>query len=1815
MAQANLRTFFEKCVRNTYLMRAYTILKTDDELENLQDIRNIHDFLHYEHYRSTFLASHDVRVEVWKGILTMCRLYSKDRNSLLEKLKLWNCNTWIKPTIFDEQLSRFAYRHLEAEEQMFGINEATENWYDAADSVKENCDTVKESIEELITEYKDLSSTWKQSGRDFSRTLQQMSGKWNTLMDTLSDKFSPSQSDPGSIFISRLTENWLPITMNIFKISKADSVMDIALSLYNIASLLGINSVAQTMLKNFNDSRPGQEQSFDNTKKLAALFLSSFGKFGPSSLLNIFTGKLTGISREIEAMDKIISVVEDTLLEWGFPVSDQARTVKLLQEKLTDALEKEAYYRGILSTKPSRFCEPKLFNSFEKRYETVVEMQKILNNSTFRALKDTNFVNSVNFLIVRYQGMRKTVMEIRNCTGKRVVPACYVLVGPSGCGKSVFVSSIRDLLHKRYEAKFFDNDDYACLDDIEQWTQWDQTVGDSYHEGYQSQEIHVVNEMFSAADDSDHSDLLRFISCDTFLTCQAALQDKGKPYNSRLIIGTANRIPSTSKTINNPEALHRRINVVMVNAKSNQMPVLPTPSDPLDVTKCKIDTEFNHLEFRIVDVADYFRLKSGNTPRHASSNVVYTADSLVDYIITDMAIKEHTFRSMRGDLQASEHRAYNDQNQVITCLGLPDLFAQLKQHDPIAFRNLRRLRPDPDSLLLADYMANKADDYVLEKLTDVQLPTIAPGTTFIIRGETHMWAYEGNELFRTDYSGEFAHPKANSEDFFENYCEEKFAFAAKSVLWYYKQCKAFEPWLAFARITAAFAKPLHFAYPYASGLIGMVVLLYRLYRTDDCPSGVETPPGQFWCTLYNGTAGLIALGFLGYIAYKAVTRTNELEIPATCADCTASVEAIYETLDANCETTCSKTCTSRCISMYMASRYRCNCQGDCPRTCLHSKLAWDDIDLTRGLIDLGHLVDDSQQEDSSRKANQRKVKMNRKAKPEYSVQGHNPGEKKKPTNVRTAMQEMMADLSALQVAKSLAKKSMVTLHSGQYVDGKFVVRGTLSGHGCGNYIFSPAHLHNSAANYDYVYERGNRKIPMTLLNKKPNRDIALWKIPDTENPFCTSIRSHLLTEEEMNRQMTKNRPALLYIPKSELIQVVQCTYRTSDAVRVSEKVIHYDRVFSVTGISFDAPLTQRGDCGGLLIAYDKTLQRKILGMHIVGTKADAISTILTLDELESMGMDCTTGSLENEEIIVEQPYSKFPIVDNQNLVDEEVELEGGKRRYLAPGDFAYLGEIEYNRPASATLLRKHPLYGTFPVLTRPAVTSEADLESTEGLVRNGYDEPDLLLTQVAKYGKRFQPLHEPELLKQMEDELVEYMVDELEEEDLGISEEAQILNGDPAEEASHSLDMRTSLGIPWSTKNPQGSKKISIMKTVIVKDEYGEREQYQLDDSNPTVQHLREIIVESEDYMSKGYRTLSIMKDCLKDEPRVIEKVERPRAFKSFPMEKLYLFRKYFLKFKTQWTKRNITFNHGVGVNPMSTDWAHLYSYLLSTSPVGCDGDFSRFDGNLRPDFMDTVSRIIIRVILGVHKRNGIPLPENYENVATILLDEITRSISCAKSTVYMDSHGNPSGSPLTTVTNCMVNFLYHWYAYARTSGFSSLASFQNKVSILTFGDDVVQTYAEDSPYNFDSIQEIMVNELGQDYTTANKTGTGSTVPISKLIFLKRKFVPMDGSPSIVLSPLDPAAIYQRFNWTHLRASEVASHVNVLGEALLEAVQHGSEFYNQFLAKLRSGIRELKLRREDDIASTRGRWFLQKSLRTTLINFSDARQQFLDRYN
>ncbi|APS85747.1 non structural polyprotein [Biomphalaria virus 1] len=777
------------------------------------------------------------------------------------------------------------------------------------------------------------------------------------------------------------------------------------------------------------------------------------------------------------------------------------------------------------------------------------------------------------------------------------------------------------------------------------------------------------------------------------------------------------------------------------------------------------------------------------------------------------------------------------------------------------------------------------------------------------------------------------------------------------------------------------------------------------------------------------------------------------------------------------------------------------------------------------------------------------------------------------------------------------------------VDSKAACHAIISG----TLMLFPCHLAKKGDEievYDKsVSQKGSKHMFNVFVSASvPDWDLACARVPDVHKR--KNIDHLFVSDNQFFSSLT--RTYLQYYPQSQIYSVVAGSFRESVPVRLNGKVMNYHDVIVVNGFETSGVLSRAGDCGGLLGYLNPTAPRKLCGMHISGAAngSSAFITILTQDRIDFFRSG--TGEL----VIKNQSMCDIPVCDVvQQSMDHVLEgvsfapvselnynlnfllpQEEWEAQHFAGGSLRYVGDLVLTaKPVGEeTELRETPFGMPFPAIKKfPSVLTENDcrLKDTSVLKTDCFDFPSILITQISKYSGPAVDV-DCDLLSSMVDQLVDHYSLILKDAPLGCSEDHLenvwlSLNGDSEDVDFKPLAFKASTGIPWTDLG--ASKKIQLLKPVSITRSGQKVDGYWFDDQNPLSCLLYDVFNHKLSCAIKGQRTHSIWKDCLKDELRSTEKIEqgKTRAFTSAPFESVLLMRYLFGRFKTYHMKSLFSLNHALGINPHSAQWSKLCSLLQQKGSKVVDGDFSSFDGSIPRQFMLAAGDVIIRTIEEV-SHDGLELARR------TMWSEIVDTLQVSWSTLYLKDHGNNSGQPLTTPTNCIVVFLLLWYAFCKTTGKTSLAEFLKYVFVVTFGDDNVSNVSDEIAHVFHpKVIQSQLSLLGMGFTTAAKSGDLAWQSIEEVSFLKRKFVPV--SPSYVKAPIEKESILQCFNFSLLSAEDVQGWKTVIHEQLLEAALHSQRFFTSTREALRKSVKQLRDRQ------------LRESLHVTLLfSYEDA---------
>lgn len=738
---------------------------------------------------------------------------------------------------------------------------------------------------------------------------------------------------------------------------------------------------------------------------------------------------------------------------------------------------------------------------------------------------------------------------------------------------------------------------------------------------------------------------------------------------------------------------------------------------------------------------------------------------------------------------------------------------------------------------------------------------------------------------------------------------------------------------------------------------------------------------------------------------------------------------------------------------------------------------------------------------------------------------------------------------------------------------------SLWGIGCGHYVLAPAHLVRKYSK-DTLMEKGDQVIPLELVKVNHDIELALFSFDRKFPPFKKTLLKVTPNKEQLINAVRGTAEGYQYVPSDQSKYGLNIELETSSLLKVAGGPHrHFDMVLKVRSVRGKPSPTVDGDCGAPLVVSNKSVPRKLIGFHFSSSKEESFNALICREYLVDIGLitgieDLEPCAFKVYEEVEEQFGAKIDVngdifYDALGVVDYF-----GNPSYEESVNMKYVGSCKnLYLPATETNYKKHLLYGAFEETKRPAALDEVEVEDVSELDINRFGKVDLLYTQVKKFSEELEvsPLLDT-FLEETEEELYTYLTENFRGVDLTPLKEAEALSGPVYNAESKCIDLRTSAGIPWCLWEGHHIRKRNYFNEsfdengrslyTIASNFHGDRLRSHL--------HLRLLAA------MQMKRIIAPWKNCLKDEPRPLEKVKKgkTRMFVAIPLDSLVLFRTFYEPFKSAWQAKRIKLPHAIGINPVSGEWYELYSKLLSGGTNVCDADFKNFDTRQLTSVLKRIGVVVNKLIVentkDVPDLFGVPgnvVKDFLAEILEVLWDELVRTFHISKNECYLLLRGNPSGNVLTTIINCLVNLIYHWYAFWRIFGLISLYIFLGHVKFFCFGDDVIFSTDCDQ-FNGENIARVF-KEIGQIYTPGNKSEKFEWKNMDNVTFLKRSFKNQSG---LVFSPLERDSIEQQFNWTMINETDIQVIQAQINEACVEAAIHGRSYFKTFSSILKERI-------------------------------------------
>lgn len=569
--------------------------------------------------------------------------------------------------------------------------------------------------------------------------------------------------------------------------------------------------------------------------------------------------------------------------------------------------------------------------------------------------------------------------------------------------------------------------------------------------------------------------------------------------------------------------------------------------------------------------------------------------------------------------------------------------------------------------------------------------------------------------------------------------------------------------------------------------------------------------------------------------------------------------------------------------------------------------------------------------------------------------------------------------------------------------------------------------------------------------------------------------------------------------------------------------------------------TTGGDCGAVLVAFDKNFSNKIFGIHCAGI-SDArfqgfgtpVSQGMINYFLKNIGAYEVSSHMSPN-------FESFNDVMSFTVQNNGTNCDWSPAKTLV-GNFYPIGkDAQPLFQGTVTKIVPSPVHGVVQVPTMaPAVLKKTVIDGK-------------VVDPMANARIKASPISKP-----VDNDLLDeccynfYQMINVSKVDKKLLSYEESISGIEGDICYPPMKRSTSPGYGW--------QKVGVGKT-----KWLGADEYIYDDVE--LKSRYEVIL---DMCKRGERPNTIWSDTLKDERRTLDKVAvaKTRLFSCGEMAYTLLFRQYFAGFIAHMTRHKINVESCVGTNVYSMDWTKIAKKLKEVGNNVIAGDFTNYDGTLHPTLLWKIVTLI---------NNWYDDGEENALVRVALWSEIVNSIHIVDDTFYMWNHSQPSGCPMTTILNCTYHsisarFVYMVCAKKYCPSLASLEYFSKYIRHVNYGDDDVWSIHSDIVdwFNQITISDAYVS-LGMKYTDETKSGT--LVPFRTLEtvnFLKREFR-WDTTQARYRAPLALATILEMPMWNHGTVDQYPLTASILQDAARELAQHDRETFDEHFPKLERG--------------------------------------------
>lgn len=615
-----------------------------------------------------------------------------------------------------------------------------------------------------------------------------------------------------------------------------------------------------------------------------------------------------------------------------------------------------------------------------------------------------------------------------------------------------------------------------------------------------------------------------------------------------------------------------------------------------------------------------------------------------------------------------------------------------------------------------------------------------------------------------------------------------------------------------------------------------------------------------------------------------------------------------------------------------------------------------------------------------------------------------------------------------------------------------------------------------------------------LLNGKVNeclQDQDLYSVQLPVNvPMFPKVSKYFVTHNNIEKLLDFNDLTLL-VPRKDMgiVEMIIDYGQKQPRVKVEAD---YATWYLRDTIMYPAATTN-GDCGAILLSRNASLSAgRILGIHVAGSDRAGIgfSSIITREDVEDI----------------------YAMYDKELFAAPEL-IEARPQCYQNPteGNFSpicFSAKELYVPPSRICKSRLYEAWG--PAKTAPAVLRP--------VYRNGV-RVDPMLKAISKYGK----IHKAFKFQRMLDVAKEYYLSVLKNNTNYHKRHSPVIFdfetavlGIPGNKFCKSLPRDTSSGYPHNMQSYSGWPGKTLY--------FGKDMEYDL--NRKECQELKVRVLEIIECAKRGERKFHVFSDTMKDERRKLQKVQdcKTRLVSASPIDLTIATRMYFLDFQMFMMENPFTTFSAVGVDVHSDQWNVLARLLNTMGDYHIAGDYSGFDTS---QFVE----ILLAVLWIINQWYD----DEHSQVREVLFCDLYNSNHICKNMIYQWFANLPSGHPLTTIVNTIVNILLiiMCFLLSNPDGLKGISKLSSVLVIICYGDDnVINVHPSIKSYFNQNTLPLLMANFGMEYTSEYKDdhALADTRPLSAITFLKRSFR-YEKNLGKYLAPLDLDVVLEIPYW------------------------------------------------------------------------------------